>query len=468
MSSPTFILRILLSFILFFTFTHCQPGNNEFSPEQLARNQEYIREQASLSQQQLRQGQEARSPPTEQRQELSNQLISSIIISPKQWRVFETALKIDDEGECPVYYLFLAGMETIKIMKQMDKIVSIMKQKEPKGSWVLNQKFLDLDKNLFRVLSQLYDLRKLGIEGLFPLIGPDGLFDGSTTFSQQTYDDILKELFMYEEVARDTVLVSGSTPVAFWDIILSIRKNVEIVVDRLPNVIFEELLKYPGARFGPTDTNRPYPAEAGKGRQDIGYAKWYEEKYTRPEKFEIAPLPGFSTQGKGKVTGHPWKKWESSKYLTADMYTTYLRLANMIGSGALPLMTEMALDIMLAANVFLGRRSIYPDDQFALPWDMYPKDIDLFTWLEQYPEWTNAEGAATKGKSFYTPSYTKFIKPPREGGRPWAEWDYWIDWMNDDEIAAIPTTSDQTHEEVPEIGSYTDSNEIQIAIFPGN
>lgn len=57
------------------------------------------------------------------------------------------------------------------------------------------------------------------------------------------------------------------------------------------------------------------------------------------------------------------------------------------GIGNVPLLVELIIDIMFASNVFLGRRSIYPDYEFGLLFKVQqiPQRWNAFAWIEAYP-----------------------------------------------------------------------------------
>ncbi|EPS36259.1 hypothetical protein H072_10284 [Dactylellina haptotyla CBS 200.50] len=415
---------------------------DDWGPEQLARNQQDIKDWASRSLTALRESQKARLPPkSEWKEPHENFWATSIVVSPDQWAIFEEALRVKENDWCPLWLLMVATKDLVEIMKQADMLIEDMKKKRPQGLQSLNKEILLLHEEAWSAVEWVYNGRSIartaasnpfkqpyvsGTEGTGYPIVPEWPLNAAT------YRKVLQGIFRTGDInGTSTLVIGGNGVVNMWYALPRAISALGSVITKVQALVNQEIKKFPETKKLKDPAGITYPAVSapGKGREDIGYADYYQNRFVGGKDFDIRPYGGINS--KGKITGAPWKQWGGGGRLTGDMYVAYTKLLNKVFMGVFPMMIEMFLDIMLAANLFLGRMSITPDEHFAIPWNHYNKDKDTIAWLETYPEWSGAEMYATAGKQCYVPDPMAYKKPPREGGKLWSTWDYFTEWRDD-------------------------------------
>ncbi|KAK6530274.1 hypothetical protein TWF694_003636 [Orbilia ellipsospora] len=407
----------------------------DFSPEQLARNQEYIREWARRAQADLKQRQLQKPHKVEDWKEHEGFFRNTVALSKEQWAIFEEAIGIQTPGESPVEALVIAAKYLVAITTQMRLLVDIMKKKKPRGLQKLDENFVNLSENALESLEYVYDARKLEVEGrikkFWSWIGKDKAIDPDLAINTVNLDNMMARI-VRGAMWNDTIIASGSHIGAMWDCTVIAQREIWSSFTKIQDLLQTQLNNFPGAKKEYLKAKGPRGSPLGQGRQDVGYAQYLKNRYLESSYFNIQPFMGLSKDG--KIEGPPWKNWEGSTHMTGELYLAYFSLLDKLFFGVLPLILEMIMDIMLAADVFIGRISITPDVHF--PYSMSPRwnEWNWLSWLEQYPEFDIEEWYRTKTLEPFSPPPSAFPKPPRSGGRSWADWSYWTEWREDNPL----------------------------------
>ncbi|KAF3107962.1 hypothetical protein TWF102_011447 [Orbilia oligospora] len=345
------ILKIFLILQLSFSLVSCQVRGSgsgytpTYSPIHLAwlaKNQKDIRQQAAVQLKELREAQTSKElqPEQLQREAVEDQefLANSVIISKRTWEVFEEALQITAEGpngtlgESPVQILTEAAKSIAKLTIQIHTIGGYMKRiwklpesqrKGPPG----DEAYLRIFDKMMRTLQPVFNLypglKDRNDEEIIGVIAKGGYIDQTWGASSLYFQAQLRKLLGYDEVSRNTILVSDAP-----------LRTAFRTIDRVRS---------------------------------------------RMRRFE--------------------------------MYFGIMELFDRIAAGNMSLMMEMIIDILLAANVFLGRRTSFPDYEFGLLLEMNPgpENWDAFGWMESYPEMEF--GRATPRLATWDPPPARFLLP---------------------------------------------------------
>ncbi|KAF3115772.1 hypothetical protein TWF594_006040 [Orbilia oligospora] len=371
------ILKIFLILQLSFSLVSCQVRGSgsgytpTYSPIHLAwlaKNQKDIRQQAAVQLKELREAQTSKElqPEQLQREAVEDQefLANSVIISKRTWEVFEEALQITAEGpngtlgESPVQILTEAAKSIAKLTIQIHTIGGYMKRiwklpesqrKGPPG----DEAYLRIFDKMMRTLQPVFNLypglKDRNDEEIIGVIAKGGYIDQTWGASSLYFQAQLRKLLGYDEVSRNTILVSDAP-------LRTAFRTIDRVRSRM--------------------------------RRALG---------------------GITRDG--VPVEEPFISWSKSNELRFEMYFGIMELFDRIAAGNMSLMMEMIIDILLAANVFLGRRTSFPDYEFGLLLEMNPgpENWDAFGWMESYPEMEF--GRATPRLATWDPPPARFLLP---------------------------------------------------------
>ncbi|KAK6355817.1 hypothetical protein TWF718_000198 [Orbilia javanica] len=361
---------------------------------------------------------------------------ASMIVSKEVWNIFEEALLLNppdnQSSDGPVFILSIAGRVIDRLLTQIISIAKNMKRimnlPENRGKETeLDRKFFEIFVRVLRTLKIIITLYpdQLDDDGkpMNGVIERGGFIDSAFGAAPIFLKAQLRKLFDYDEVARNTILVSDASVVTAFKKLNQASKNLSVLTRQLQVVVNDLQEQYPEDNFSPT-LYYPRLSPEGSRRQDIGYVNYYESKYI--EVFSSRPAIGLNDDG--EPTGEPFLQWSTANKLSFSMYAAILDLINRIAIGNAPLMMEMLLDIMVAANVFLGRRSSIPDYEFGLSFKFsgLGKSWDAFGWLESYPE-ISVDGARER-ESVFDPRPADFMLPEGQHDRDPLAHDYLKFW----------------------------------------
>ncbi|KAK6500314.1 hypothetical protein TWF481_010658 [Arthrobotrys musiformis] len=416
-------LRLFLLSQVLVSLTSAQgngPKSEPFNPVHLANkeiNQSKIKAQAAASLEDLAGAQNSRLQASEDTPDPAEPqegpVYSSVIVSKDTWEVFEAAVGIESKpaGENPVYILVEAAKSIAMLCVQLDSVARNIKRinnsPDREGPQAHPQFFRAVD-NLIQAIQPVYNYYPKVLDGegkeIKGLIGKGGFIDPAWGTTNIFLKARLRELLGYEEVAKNTILVSDSVLLKAFFGLGRLGTVISQRAKELQNVMKDIKKDFPEDTLG-IALGYPKRSPEGSRRQDIGYFPYYQQRY----------MSGFASRyatgidDKGKMIEEPFLSWSTAKRIDFKMYQTVLTFANRISVGNIPLMMEMILDILLAGNIFLGRRSIYPDYEFGIPWppQTLPGTWDAISWLKTYPEFESV--ASTPRKSLFYPSPDEFL-----------------------------------------------------------
>ncbi|KAK6514951.1 hypothetical protein TWF506_007309 [Arthrobotrys conoides] len=430
MLSSITILKILLILHLFLSLASCQGGGRDqiWNPVHLAilaQNQKDIKNQAASQLKDLAAAQLSRkkSMPSLQRTDAEggDLTANTIIISKERWRVFEEALQIEDPegkaGPSPVYILREAARSLTKLViqiefvaKQMSRITKLPRNKKRKDK--MHAKFTAIFDKLMGAIQPIftYHIPQNGKEDkeVPGIIGRGSYIDPTWGNAAIFLKAQLRNLLAYDEVAQNTILVSDSLLLTAFQELNDILLNAIPYLSEMQAVVAEIGKEDPDNYFA---INIEYPKSSPEGfrRQDVGYFDYYQRRYT--EEYAARQIDAITATG--VPVGEPFKSWPEADKITIEMYDVVLVLFNRIVLGNLTLMMEMMIDVLFASNIFLGRRSLYPDYKFGLQLKLrmeeLPKNWDAFSWMESYPE-IAIDGSEARD-SLFKPGPADFLLP---------------------------------------------------------
>ncbi|KAF3922414.1 hypothetical protein AA313_de0204789 [Arthrobotrys entomopaga] len=407
----------------------------DFSPEQLALNQEYIREWAKRARTDLKQRQLQKPHKPKDWNQLEGYYRNSVIISEEQWNVFMEAIEFNVPGGSAFETLVIAGRQLVTITDQMRILVNIMKQKKPRGLQKLDANFVPLTEKILGALDWVYNSRNLPPDPAEPrywsFIGKGKTIDPTSPPTKKSLEMMIATAVRGDKI-NDTLVVSGTHIAAMWESSIAVQEAIWPFFTQMQELIQKQLNDFPGTKKESVKAKGAWGSPPGQGRQDVGYAQYLRNRYIEPSYFNIEAFPGLSADS--KIVGPPWKNWAGSAHMTGELYVSYFKLLDKLYCGVLPLMSEMLGDLMLAADVFLGRVSITPEYNFAYPIHRYYNSWNWLEWLEQYPEWNIEEWYKRDGSHGFLPPPYAYRKPPRSGDRLWKDWDYWTEWREDNPL----------------------------------
>ncbi|KAK6530801.1 hypothetical protein TWF281_007638 [Arthrobotrys megalospora] len=424
MSSSVSIWTLLLHLLSLFTSTYCQ-DDMHFNSENRAANQRLIIEKAAENLEKLSTAQLSRlgrqsniSTPN------PNEFYNSIIVSGRTWEIFEASVNLGSSGNAaqddlnvinsPVYYILLAARDTVALLSQAQMLTTYMFSIDKMADRVgrpLDKRFIKMIQRSWEVLQPIMTFfpDRLDKNGNPPV---SVLGKGEASFIDASYPPrplflraILYKLLNHDTVAPNTILVSDTPLLENFVKIGDARTELGQYIVDLQRLLEKMKKNYPEEEYISTGLTWPVASPPGFRRQDVGYEPYYRRRYV--EEFDSTMIPGL--QSNGEATEEPWLSWVQSKEITFGMYVGYLEIMNRIFAGTLPLLMEMFMDLMLASNIFLGRRSIYPDYEFGIPWKLIPDRGNAIAWLETYPEWDT--DAQLRGGSVFNPHPSKFKLP---------------------------------------------------------
>ncbi|EGX45088.1 hypothetical protein AOL_s00173g189 [Orbilia oligospora ATCC 24927] len=428
------IPKTFLILQLFFSLVSCQVRGSTsgykptYSPIHLAwlaKNQKDIRQQAAVQLKELREAQTSKGSQPEQLQrevtEDQEFLANSVIISKRTWEVFEEALQIAAEGpngtlgESPVQILTEAAKSIAKLTIQIHTIGGyvkrILKLPESERKGLPGDKaYVQIFDKLMRTLQPVFNLypglKDKNDEEIISVIAKGGYIDQTWGASSLYFLAQLRKLLDYDELSRNTILVSDAPLRTAFRTIDRARSQMREYLFDMQAVLAKLQKKYPKEPF---DLTLHYPeiSPEGERRQDIGYHKYYEGRYI--DKYTSRALGGITRDG--VPVEEPFISWSKANELRFEMYFGIMELFDRIVAGNMSLMMEMIIDILLAANVFLGRRTSLPDYEFGLLLEMNPglENWDAFSWMESYPEMEF--GRATPRLATWDPPPAEFLLP---------------------------------------------------------
>ncbi|KAF3911438.1 hypothetical protein ABW20_dc0104525 [Dactylellina cionopaga] len=380
--APTILFTRVFLFVTLI-FTHAYAQNDD---DQLANNQNSIRQQAGAALQTLRDQQAARRPTgvidwAPER--------NTIIISPETWTAFENALHIDKNGQNAVWYLIKASQIINSLMTAANTVSLFLMAKGIKSSSEMEKFELSQLSGWNAMAKVINNVRKSArafdssiVERMPPGITDQGeIIDSTVVLDKATVREQLKKLFAYEEVADGTILVSD-TPIS--DALSAVESTFfaleEFFDEDLVPVLERLQKKLQGSKA--KGVNFPTPRLEIFKRQNIGYKKYFSDKYVTEFGFDFVRLPG------EEGADSRWNNWISKTTAGYEMYAGYGEFMNKIFHGGLPLMVEMLTDILFASNLILGRGALYPDEEFGISEDIevLPYETDVLKWMGKYPE----------------------------------------------------------------------------------
>ncbi|KAJ6257299.1 LOW QUALITY PROTEIN: hypothetical protein Dda_8188 [Drechslerella dactyloides] len=380
-----------------------------FSPEQLALNQAWIRDRAQAARKALYRGQSARilANPSMIRDLTWPHPNQGIVISPTLWTDFIAALGIATRSDSNPIYFLLRDAKTIRtLLIQIDTIYRILLDKSGAGGksaitldddyrafiargWEIIRPLINIDLTTAPEYDYGDPAGVIHPNSHFNITGAD-----LTDFPLQTRTAMY--LFGTEEVAPNTIIASESHIIAMWTMLTGVELELRTWIGEFQRKLVYDVFRFPSTDAPTTNAGIDWP-DAGKyKRQTIGYAEYFAEKYIHD--FDTEPLPPPASPGKKKES-EPWRSWRRSPRITFDLYVQPLLLWAKIYSGLVPNMLEMIADIAFVANTELGRKSVYPDGNFAAPVEV--PWLDVPAWLGTYPEWFVGTGK-------YVPDVSQF------------------------------------------------------------
>ncbi|KAK6337482.1 hypothetical protein TWF730_002881 [Orbilia blumenaviensis] len=424
MSPPSSLSAITLVICIFFTLVSSQGWADAITQAGMEQSRKILGEQASMKLEELRAAQALRresqadpripedAPDTE---------YSSLIISQQVWDIFEESMGVESPtnsstiGNSPVPVLMVGARTITELLSEVELIISFMKRidasPDRKGKGV-DPPFLTVVQQFYVALQPIYNfipdvLDKNGNE-VPSIVGKGLLIDPSWKRNPLFVKAQLRKLLAYDEVAPNTILVSDEVllkaiytiGVRTWGPLISCSR-------RLLNLVENVWTNDTSTKWLDFAASTPKPSLEEFKRQNSDYATWFVQRYVN--NYHSLPLQPFDKDG--VLVREPLKSWATATELKSSMYGAVLALLNRITTANVPMMIEALFDIVLAANIFLGRRAMFPDDEFAIPWDAVPltRDTDAIAWLEQYPE-TAFPGAKRRG-SLFIPSPSDFKLP---------------------------------------------------------
>ncbi|KAF3183895.1 hypothetical protein TWF788_005368 [Orbilia oligospora] len=426
------IPRIFLILLPFFSLVSCQVrgGGSGYTPTYspihlawLAKNQKDIRQQAATQLKELREVQISKESQPEQLQREATEdqdfLANSVIIPKRTWEIFEQALQIEGPdgtiGESPVQILTEAAKSIAKLTIQIHTIGGytkrILKLPESQRKGLPgDEDYLRIFDRLMRTLQPVFNLypglTDRNDEEIVGVIAKGGYIDQTWGASSLYFQAQLRKLLDYDEVSHNTILVSDAPLRTAFRTLDRVRSQMRSYLFDMQAELAKLQKKYPKEPF---DLTLSYPEVSPEGyrRQDIGYHRYYERRYI--DEYTSRALGGITRDG--VPVEEPFISWSKANELRFEMYFGIMELFDRIVAGNMSLMMEMIIDILFAANVFLGRRTLLPDYEFGLLPEMGPglENWDAFGWMESYPELEF--GSATPRLATWDPPPAKFLLP---------------------------------------------------------